>query len=356
LNKESDTYERLARDPFGLSSLWLGENHLVYVRGSGFLLPFSEQYKRFSFDEIQALMLARSSRTGTVILHLFLLFLFLVPAALILGLSDSLGLSAAIVVAILLLASLACLALLVRHLVLGPTCVCDLQTSTTRERLRPLNRYHRTREVIARIDGLVRESQAGLAGPGAEGVSPSPRSPARRMADFYEIPRPVPFVFGSFLFLGIFGLGALHLESVLATGGIMLLVVATSLLLSISLVGVVRRPTPESIRLVLWSQLGLQFLLIGAAAVYYLIAATRDVSYTIGMTGPLEAFTGIPSEGGWIGYGLFLGIFSGYLLSGVAGLLLASKWRRNIRKAQALAGMNDSAKDDGGVNSEPGKA
>ena len=60
----SSRYERLARDRLGHSSLWLGEDHLVHVRGSGFLVPFSEEYRRFSLSEIEAVTLARTSRVG----------------------------------------------------------------------------------------------------------------------------------------------------------------------------------------------------------------------------------------------------------------------------------------------------
>ena len=69
----SDSYRCLARDPLGLSSLWLGEDDLVYVKGSGFLMPFTEEYKRFRLGEIQSFSVAKTSRTGLTLLYVFLL-------------------------------------------------------------------------------------------------------------------------------------------------------------------------------------------------------------------------------------------------------------------------------------------
>jgi hypothetical protein len=66
----TDNYQRLARDLFGLSSLWLGKDHLVYVKGTGFLVPFTEEYKRFRLSEIQAVNVARTSRIGFSLLYL----------------------------------------------------------------------------------------------------------------------------------------------------------------------------------------------------------------------------------------------------------------------------------------------
>ena len=52
-----------------MSSLWMASDHLVYVKGSGFLMPFTEEYKRFRFDEIQCLSVVRTSRVGKGVLY-----------------------------------------------------------------------------------------------------------------------------------------------------------------------------------------------------------------------------------------------------------------------------------------------
>ena len=158
----SDNHQRLARDLFGLSSLWLGEGHLVYVKGTGFLVPFTEEYKRFRLSEIQAVNVARTSRTGLSLLYLFGLLLASLVVTLLLVLAETMRPITVVALSFCFAMGLVSLALLVRHLILGPTCVCDIQTRLSRERIRPLNRYHRTLETVNRIDRLVRESQAGV--------------------------------------------------------------------------------------------------------------------------------------------------------------------------------------------------
>ena len=158
----SDRYSRLAKGLFGLSSLWLGEDHLVYVKGSGFLMPFTEEYKRFRLSEIQAFTVAKTSRVGLGMLYLFILLGCAVVSTLIYALSETLRPVTIVVLSVFLAVGLATFALLLRHLILGPTCVCDIQTRLTRERLRPLNRDHRALETLRRVEGLVRESQADL--------------------------------------------------------------------------------------------------------------------------------------------------------------------------------------------------
>jgi len=345
LNVFSDRYQRLAKNLFGLSSLWLGEDHLVYVKGSGFLMPFTEEYKRFQLSEIQAVNVAKTSRLGMGLLYLFILLVCALVITLVLVFTQELRPAAVVVLSIFIAVALATAALLLRHLILGPTCVCDLQTRLTRERLTPLNRYHRALETVRRVEGLVRESQRGIVAGGAEETREglSVRHAGSRATDFYQIPRPVPAVFALFLGLGLASLSALHLESLVLTGGILFLLVAASLLLTLSLVSVVRKPTPESIRAVLWVLLGLHFFVIGIGTVYFLIAATREPAYTVGLAGPLEAFTALASEGGMILYGVFVGLFLGFSGAGLWGLLLAGKWKRQIRFAATLAGTSTVA-------------
>lgn len=341
-----ERYRRLARAPLGFSSLWLADDHLVYVKGSGFLIAMAEEYKRFRLSEIEAVNLAKTSRVGT---GLLLLFLVLGPAgagSFLLLLADDLAPVAVAFVSLFFLAGLVSLGLLVRHLVLGPTCVCDLQTRLTRERIRPLNRYHRALETVRRIDRLVRESQSGI----VAGTGEVPRDGAAaafRGDGFFSVPQSVPACFAVFAFLALAALAGLHLESPPLTGGVLLLLLLASLLVVLALVAVVRRPTPESIRTVLWILLGLHFLAIGIGTVYYLFAAVREPAYTVGFTGPLEALTAVASEGGMALYGALAGLFLAMLGASLGGVVLCGKWTRRIRHAAAIAG------SDGGEPAPP---
>lgn len=340
LKSFADTYRRIGRSLFGMSSLWLAEDHLVYVKGTGFLMPFLEEYKRFRFTDIQAITLARTSRWGKGSLYALLVLACAVPLVWLFRAVGATSPVAVAAISLLGLGGLASLALLVRHLILGPTCVCDLQTNLTRERLRPFTRYHGTLEKIAMIEALIRESQAGLMeraplAEGAAGISTRPASGFR--GDAYQVPGPIALVFGVFLVLGLAGLAALHLESVVLTAGVLLMILLGSLSLTMSLVAVVRKPTPESLRAALWVTMGIHFLVVGAGAVYFLIAATDEPAYTIGLTGPLEAFTGIATTGGPVFYAIFAGLFLGFFVVGLVGLLQVAKWRRRLLVAENLA-------------------
>lgn len=348
MNSFHDKYRRLARDRFGLSSLWLGEDHLVYVKGSGFLMPYVEEYKRFRLSEIEAFTVAKTSRRGKIVLHALILIFCLAAASLLLAFDDDPGAVSVTFISLFFVGALGASALLLRHLILGPTCLCDIQTRLTRERLRPLNRYHRALETVRRIEGLVRQSQAGVVASEDAAESAATRSSVRDDR-FYQVPGVVPPAFAVFAALGLAALAALHLESVVFTGGILLLLVAASLLLTLALVSVVRKPTPEPIRTVLWILLGLHFLVFAIGMVYYLVVATREPSYTVGLTGPLEAFTALAAEGGMTLYGVFVGFFLGFVGVGLWGFALSGKWKRQIRLAEALS-------QSGGEGGDPEEA
>lgn len=334
----SDKYQPLARDRFGFSSLWLGEDHLVYVKGSGFLLAFTEEYKRFRLSEIQAVNVAKTSRMGRILLFTFGLLLASLVITLILVTADGMGPAAVIGLSLAFAFGLGSLALLVRHLILGPTCVCDIQTRVSRERIIPLNRYHRTLETLGRIDARIRTSQAGVR-VSEEGTKEGTTTidDAARGMGFFQVPATVPIAFGSFVIFALAGLAALHLESLGLTAFVLFLILVGSLLLLLSLVSVVRKPTPESLRTVLWLLLGLHFLVVGIGTVYYLVVATREPAYTVGFTGPLEAYTALAAEGGFWLYATFVGLLGAMLVSAVTGLVLAVKWRGKIRLAASLS-------------------
>jgi hypothetical protein len=334
----SDKYQPLAKDLFGLSSLWLGEDHLVYVKGSGFLLPFTEEYKRFRLSEIQAVNVAKTSRTGWILLYLFGLLLASLVVTLILVLADSMSPITVIGLSLGFAFGFISLGLLARHLILGPTCICDIQTRLSRERIRPLNRYHRTLEMVRRIDGLVRDRQSDVRiGAESDGRQSSTGAASARAADFFQVSRVVPISFGAFLVLGLGGLLGLHFESLGLTAFVLFMILAASLVLLLALIAVVRKPTPDSLRTVLWLLLGLHFLIIGIGTVYYLVVATREPAYTVGLTGPLEAYAAIPSEGGMALYGVFVGLLGAMTGASITGLLLAGRWRTKIRIAANLA-------------------
>lgn len=338
----SDSYRCLAKDTLGLSSLWLGEDDLVYVKGSGFFMPFTEEYKRFRLGEIQSFSVAKGSRTGLTLLYVALFLFAASIAGVIAGFSESYRIVTILMLSFFSAGALGALALLVRHLILGPVCVCDVQTRLTKERLRPLRRYHFALETVRQIDGLVRGAQADLP---VVGSTTGEAVGFRRVVpsgpgDFFRVPPMAIPAFGLFAVMGLLGLLGLHLESPAVTGIVLFLLVAGSLLLSLSLVSVVRTPTPASLRNALWALLGFHFLVIGTGAVYYLVVAAGNPAYTVGLGGPLEAFTALPVEGGVVLYGVFCGLFLGYLVSAVLGWRTAVVWRK--RQSLVASAMPDT--------------
>ena len=149
-----------------MSSLWLGEDHLVYVRGSGLLTPFSEEYKRYRYRDIQAVSIAKTSRVVGIVFFILGFISCAGLMALVLWQIGDEGVTAlkSVFLSVLSFGALAFAAGLVSHLILGPTCVCDIQTSLSRDRLRPLSRYLRAQQVVDRLSELVRDSQEELVG------------------------------------------------------------------------------------------------------------------------------------------------------------------------------------------------
>ncbi|MDA7922307.1 hypothetical protein N9B21_00275 [Verrucomicrobiales bacterium] len=333
----------MAKGLWGHSSLWRGGDHLVYVNGRGILIPLSEEYKRYKYSEIQALSIARTSRLGKGFLHGAGFVFFSAIIALILVLIDDYNTGLALVISGLVVGALVSIALLLRHLILGPTCVCEIRTSISKERLKPLNRYHRAKEIVAQLDEHIRESQKTLnesgAGPGTESVIAAPPS---TKGDFFQIGKLTIPTFVGFSVFGLVALAALHLESVVTTGVLLFLILVVSLLLTFSLIGSVRKPTPEPVRIGLWSLLGLLFLFLGAGAIYFLIVATQNPAYTLGIMGPLEAYTAVASEGGMLGYGVFLGLGLGFLVASMVGIFKTMKWSRQIERSEELVRAADT--------------
>lgn len=320
-----------------MSSLWRGKDHLVYVRGSGYLIPLTEEYKRYRFEDIQAISISRKSRIGMAIIHSMGLLCFAGPLILVLSLMkwDTFGMGAAVSISILSLGFLLFLSLLMRHFILGPTCICDLQTNLSRDRIRPLTRLHASRECVSAIESEIRAAQSAMAeGAGSEN-SVAIQDAAAQEGERFSIPFSVIPTFAGMIAFGLGALATLHLESVVLTGIMLLVLLLVSFSITFSLIASVRKLTPESIRSLLWVMLGLLFVFLGTATVYLLISAANDPVYTLDFMGPLEALTGVASGGGIGFYLLFVILSLGFFGAGLGGVLNAVKWRNRIRQSDS---------------------
>ncbi|MEM7700201.1 MAG: hypothetical protein AAF236_17545, partial [Verrucomicrobiota bacterium] len=160
----SDQYQQIAKSALAMSSLWKGAGQLILVSGSGFLFPFREDYKRFRFTDVQVISVAKRSRSMMCFVYGAGILIFLLPFLLVItaGGGAPFGLTRAVAASVLAVIILIFLGLLIRHIILGPTCVCEIQTSLSRDRLSPLNRYHRTLEVIDSLHPEIEASQTEL--------------------------------------------------------------------------------------------------------------------------------------------------------------------------------------------------
>ncbi len=137
---------------FDIHFLRLGMDHLLAVHS----LRFQEEYKRFYFTDIQAIIL-RKTRTGAVInLILGLMELILLIRAFYNWSDENIWIYGVIYGLILLLIGLNCL--------LGPTCVCHIQTPVHTEKLPSLHRLRTARKFINLILPHIEQVQ-GIIGP-----------------------------------------------------------------------------------------------------------------------------------------------------------------------------------------------
>ena len=138
------------------SSLWLGDDHLLVIDSNG----YSETYKRFYFQDIQAIAIRLTRR------RLIWNWVLGVPTAICLGgwsydlvINRSIDLSG--IVAGTVFTLLFGLPLLFNNL-LGPTCACTLRTAVQTEDLPPLCRLRKTRRILDHLRPLIVQAQGQL--------------------------------------------------------------------------------------------------------------------------------------------------------------------------------------------------
>jgi hypothetical protein len=135
-------------------SLWLGKDHLLSITSN----RFTEEYKRFYFQDIQAITIRKTRRREiwNLILSLALLLClgFLISDFRLTGLSVLLlpwGIPSVLVALPLLFNNL-----------LGPACTCYIRTAVQVEELASMNRVRRVRRILERIHPLIAAAQGEL--------------------------------------------------------------------------------------------------------------------------------------------------------------------------------------------------
>lgn len=132
------------------ASLWEGADHILSVKGS----RFNEEYRRFYYRDIQALIVEKRARSGSLgwwVILASLFFVSLVAAAY----NDppySGYAAGALFVAIVIRLDLS----------LRKSCRCSIQTAVSRELLPSLIRRAATAEALARLRGRIASAQGEL--------------------------------------------------------------------------------------------------------------------------------------------------------------------------------------------------
>ncbi len=192
-------YTRLPGKKRGLyrqASLWLGNDHILSVESNS----YTENYKRFYFKDIQAILLRRTPRrrnTNIVLGALACGFLLLLAAG---GGAAAFGTT---------IASGLLIGLLINS-VLGPTCICHVKTPLAVHELPSLCRLKKARRALEKILPSIRDSQGdfspdkmhSLTG-NAGGIQPGPVAAGRQIT---SSPRQLPEAYGGGVHLIAFGL------------------------------------------------------------------------------------------------------------------------------------------------------
>lgn len=333
MKKSFGNYQRLAQGALGCSSVWLGPDHLLYVRGNGFLFPFSEEYRRFRYRDIRAVVLARTTGIWVgILLYGLSLLSFAALSFFLLYLrepGDTFPMILTLVFPLPL--SVLSLSLLVRHLVLGPRCVFEIQTGISCERLRPITRVQQGRTALEPLSERIRDAQAGPPGAGTGSTTAAETAPPTG----FGVPAPALPAFLIFASAAALLLAGLHANSTAIAGAFLLLGIAGAAPLLISLATGVRRGAPDSVLIALWSLMVVALLAYGGGLVYFFAMALDDPGLTLGLGGPLEAFARIRELGGPAFYGIFLGLGAVALMLSLMGTLLCLKRRGDSDRSDA---------------------
>jgi hypothetical protein len=131
------------------ATLWLSSDHILAVDSH----RFTEEYKRYYFKDIQAIIVTQIAATTdrTIDLAVIIVLVFL---ALVAWRIESRG--TAIVTGLLLIGYMI-------HKSLGPMCACHLITAVSSDKLPSLNRVRTAQKALRIIQPLVEQAQRGPA-------------------------------------------------------------------------------------------------------------------------------------------------------------------------------------------------
>lgn len=165
--KQDPAYKRLKTSGLtlaGRTSYWLGPDHLLLVE----VQSYTERYRRFRFDEIEAICGYKSARRiliNIILLVLFLLF-GIIPVASAARTSVDLTYGGALMVVFG--------GLFLWNTVRGPTCSAQIITAVQTTRLPGISRMKQLEKLIEAIQSAVQQPETHSAGSDKPHPRPEP--------------------------------------------------------------------------------------------------------------------------------------------------------------------------------------
>ncbi len=250
-------------------SLYLGDDHILAVDNNG----FSEDYKRFYFSDIQAIITRRTRRGATWSIVLALMIACSSVGALFLEVESIRILS--------WILSGTFLVFLLVNLFRGPTCICHIMTAVQEDQLPSLNRLRVARKAIETLRAAIERVQGTLSPEEVhidqnQGI-PHPTRPLRQPhARGHAIRHnngTIHMVAFAFLLLdGILaGIDLLH-HSAVIIGVSFVFTLIYSICIIVALVKQHESDIPDAVRKITWASLG--FVCVSYLLSYVLMVTT----------------------------------------------------------------------------------
>lgn len=328
-------------------SLWQGPDHLLYIESSGFMLPFSETYKRIDFRNIQTISYAPTHRGQWITVWLVLLLGLLVWG--LIGTYEG-GMPNPF----FLILSLMLVPLMVVHWVKGQTVVCKVQTAVQVLNLKPLRRLKKARAFVEKLERLCLEHQSGLVPGSSADLPPALQAAAAPVHQGGMLHMKQPWMgsrmaFWSLLLMALTGLAGgadlfirslafFYAAGIVTAAGFAFLIASMARLLP-------RWEVPGSLKLSMWGGVSVYVLSFVAAYGFFIFGVmqvTKDSLAKGGFRGDLnmKALNYLAAAGfeelGWAAW-LALGLSAAFVLLALLGLPAAFMRSAEAAHSEAAA-------------------
>lgn len=308
----------------GKYTLWQGKDHLLYI----FSRFGAEDYKRFYFNDIQAIITRKTiiGKIQNIIMGCFVL-MFLVPVFFFDG---GWSIFYAVVCGTMSL-------FLLINFFKGPTCETKLLTAVQTEKLHSLRRLKTACRVMDRLQACIQPAQGILK---SEDLNKIPVKPVARntfkgpgqAAIGSESGRVHMILFGLILFDGVLAATEFLITHVVPTvlGSIVGLCIGICVILA--LVKQHDSNLPGSLRAITWTCLGLVCVTFAVGYVVGIVFAMRNPSIAYNQWEVLKSISHISPWESPLKMSGNIMVISGALFLGIPGLIILRRSERKVNK------------------------